>query len=272
MTDPGLAAVSIDTSKLHPARMYDYYLGGKDNYPADAKAAEEVIATFPEIRTVARVNRSFMHRATRFLAGECGIRQFLDIGTGIPTEPNLHQVAQSVHPDARIAYADNDPIVLLHAQALLRSTPEGRTTYVQGDVREPEKILSSPELAATLDLGRPVELSLNALMHFVPDEFGPYEIVRTLVDALPSGSYLALTHVTPDFNPEAWEGIEDIYRRGSIPIQFRTRSEVERFFDGLELVDPGVVVAHRWRPDEATTAQNYTDEQVSLYVGVARKP
>jgi hypothetical protein len=272
MVEYGLAADQIDTSKPHPARMYDFYLGGKDHYEVDVRAAENVLEAFPSIRICAQVNRGFMHRATRYLAGTAGIRQFLDIGTGIPTQPNLHQVAQGVFPDARVVYADNDPIVLAHAQALLRSAPEGRTAYIQGDVREPEKILSAPELHSALDLTRPVELSLNALLHFVPDEFDPYGIVQRLVSALPSGSYLAISHCTPDFDPPVWDNVAAIYRDGGIPIQFRTRAEVERFFDGLELLEPGVEVAHRWRPEDDAPLGEITDADVSLYVGVARKP
>ncbi len=272
MTDNGPAADQIDTTRPHPARMYDYYLGGKDHYEADEQAAAHVMKIYPGIRTCARVNRAFMHRATRWLAQEMGIRQFLDVGTGIPTEPNLHQVAQGVSRDARIVYADYDPIVLAHAQALLRSTPEGRTAYIQADVRDPEKILATPELRETLDLTQPVALSMIALLHFVPDEAGPYDIVSRLVDALPSGSHLVLTHCTPDFDPETWENVVRIYREGGIPAQVRSRAEFTRFFDGLELVEPGVEVPHRWRPEPGDPFGDVTDAEVSLYVGVARKP
>ncbi|MBH5333604.1 SAM-dependent methyltransferase [Streptomyces pactum] len=272
MTADGLAPGQIDTSRPHPARMYDYYLGGKDHYEVDQDAAAHVMAIYPSIKTCARTNRSFMHRATRWLASEAGVRQFLDIGTGIPTEPNLHQVAQAVAPDSRVVYTDNDPIVLAHAQALLHSTPQGRTSYIQADVREPERIVNAPELHETLDLSRPVALSLNALLHFVPDEFKPYDIVGRLVDALPSGSYLVLSHCTPDFDPETWAKVVEIYRQGGIPAQVRSRAEVQEFFEGLELVAPGVEVPHRWRPDDAAEATGVTDAEVSLYAGVARKP
>ncbi|WP_217146823.1 SAM-dependent methyltransferase, partial [Streptomyces sp. AC627_RSS907] len=177
MAELGRAASRIDTSKPHPARMYDYYLGGKDHYEVDQQAAEKVVEINPGIKICAGTNRRFMHRATRYLAA-AGVRQFLDIGTGIPTEPNLHQVAQSVAPEARVVYADNDPIVLTHAQALLRSTREGRTAYIHADVREPEKILAAQELRETLDMSQPVALSLNALLHFVPDEFHAYDLVE----------------------------------------------------------------------------------------------
>lgn len=261
----------IDTSKPHPARMYDYYLGGKDHYEVDREAASRVMDIYPHIGVCARTNRTFMHRATRQLVA-AGVRQFVDIGTGIPTEPNLHQVAQSAAPESRVVYADNDPIVLAHAQALLRSSPEGATAYIPADVREPERILESTELRQTLDMDRPLALSLNALLHFVPDEYEPYQIVRTLVDALPSGSFLVLTHCTPDFAPEVWERVLDVYRQGGIPVQVRGHAEVRRFFDGLDLLEPGVEVPHRWRPDATSTDPGVTDAQVSLYVGVARKP
>ncbi|MBC3981315.1 SAM-dependent methyltransferase [Streptomyces sp. AC536] len=270
MAELGRAASRIDTSKPHPARMYDYYLGGKDHYEVDQQAAEKVVEINPGIKVCAGTNRRFMHRATRYLAA-AGVRQFLDIGTGIPTEPNLHQVAQSVAPEARVVYADNDPIVLTHAQALLRSTREGRTAYIHADVREPEKILAAQELRETLDMSQPVALSLNALLHFVPDEFHAYDLVERLVAALAPGSYLVLSHVTSDFAPDVWARVVDIYHRGGIPAQTRSRAEVERFFTGLELVEPGVEVPHRWRPDAETDA-NVTDADVSLYGAVARKP
>ncbi|TVL89428.1 SAM-dependent methyltransferase [Streptomyces sp. SAJ15] len=271
MSDHG-APGQIDTSRPHPARMYDYYLGGKDHYEVDLQAAAHVLEVYPGIKTCARTNRSFMHRATRWLAAEAGIRQFLDIGTGIPTEPNLHQVAQQVAPDARIVYTDNDPIVLTHAQALLRSTPQGRTAYIQADVREPGRIMSAPELGDTLDLSQPIALSLNALLHFVPDEFKPYEIVQRMLEPLAPGSYLVLSHCTPDFDPATWEKVVEIYRQGGIPAQVRSRKEVEEFFTGLELVEPGVEVPHRWKPDAEAAAATVTDAEVSFWAGVARKP
>jgi hypothetical protein len=249
--------------------MYDYYLGGKDNYAVDRAAVAQAMAAFPGVLIAARTNRAFMHRATRFLA-EQGIRQWLDIGTGIPTSPNLHEIAQSVAPEARVVYADNDPIVLAHSRALLNAAPGGRTAYIDGDVRDPEAILGSPELARTLDLGRPVALSLNALLHFVPDESGAYDIVARLLGALPSGSALALSHATADFDPEGWAGVAEVYRKGGTALRTRSLAEVEKFFDGLELVDPGVEVPHRWHPEEMRTG-DITDIEVSQYAGVAFK-
>ena len=256
----------IDTSKPHPARMYDYYLGGKDNYPVDSEAAQRVISLFPEIGIGARINRNFMNRACRLLA-ERGVRQFLDIGTGIPTEPNLHQVVQAVAPDARVVYVDNDPIVLRHAEALLRSTPEGVTKYVEADAREPGKILD--EARKILDFGRPIALSMVALLHFLSDEYRPYDLVRDLVDALPSGSHLVLSHVTGDYDPEVWEKIVAIYRDSGVPAQVRSRAEFTRFFDGLELIEPGVQLPTDWHPHPD---QDPETQVRALYVGVARKP
>ncbi|MEW2497688.1 SAM-dependent methyltransferase [Streptomyces nodosus] len=270
------AARDIDTSRPHSARMYDYYLGGKDHFEVDKQAAETVADAYPGIFVCARENRAFMHRATRVLAREHGIRQWLDIGTGIPTEPNLHQVAQSVVPEARVVYADNDPLVLKYAERLMRSTPQGRTTYIEADVNAPQTLLEAPELAEVLDLGRPVALSLNALMHFVTDAQDPYGIVRRLLDFLPSGSALALSHCTPDFDPGTWEKVTAIYTGAGTPVQFRPRDAVARFFDGLELLDPGVTVGHRWRPDTGQgasgPAKEPTDAEVSLWTGVGIKP
>jgi len=263
------AARDIDTSRPHSARMYDYYLGGKDHFEIDQKAAESVAAAYPGIFVCARENRAFMHRATRVLAREHGIRQWLDIGTGIPTEPNLHQVAQSVVADARVVYADNDPLVLKYAERLMRSTPQGRTTYIEADVNDPGALLNAPELAAVLDLDRPVALSLNALMHFITDAQDPYGIVNRLLAVLPSGSALALSHCTPDFDPGTWQKVTDIYNGAGTPVQFRSRQDVARFFEGLDLLDPGVAVGHRWRPDGASEA---TDAEVSLWTGVGIKP
>lgn len=251
--------------------MYDYYLGGKTNYAVDRDAADAVISGFPAIRTVARINRAFMHRSARFLAAECGIRQFLDIGTGIPTAPNLHEVVQQVSDDARVAYVDNDPIVLAYADSLLASSVEGATAYVEADVRDPERLLARVEETGCLNFDAPIGLSLNAVLHFVPDSFGPYGIVEALVDRLAPGSYLALSHCTPDFDPEAWAAIVEVYISRGTPTQVRDKANVERFFDGLHLVGPGVVVAHRWRPEPASGPSLVTDAQASLYAGVAQK-
>jgi hypothetical protein len=252
----------IDTSRPHPARVYDFLLGGKDNYPADREVGKQL----PELgKLSARQNRAFMRRAAAWLAG-AGVDQFLDIGTGIPTEPNLHQVVQRITPGARIVYTDNDPLVLRHAEALLISAPEGATDYIQADVREPQEILDHAR--GFLDFSRPVALSLIAVMHFVPDKSDPYGVIRTLVDALPSGSHLMLSHGTFDFHPELARQVTGTYGAGGIELRFRTRDEVARFFDGLDLVSPGLVTAPHWYRD--TPAPE--DEENAVYAGVARIP
>ncbi|MGQ4430846.1 SAM-dependent methyltransferase [Streptomyces sp. SAS_260] len=267
MTDAGFSSADIDTSKPQSARMYDYFLGGKDNYPVDAAAAEQVISLFPAVREMARVNRDFMHRASRSLA-ERGISQFLDIGTGIPTRPNLHQVVQGINPGARVVYADNDPIVLRHAEALLHSTPEGSTTYIQADVREPAKILAAAR--DILDFGQPIALSLVALLHLVADEDDPRRIVAELLDSLAPGSYLALSHATGDFDPETWRRVVEVYRQGGTTAQVRSHDEFAGFFRGLEFIEPGIALAADWHP-EPGGPPGETD-RIPLYVGVARKP
>jgi hypothetical protein len=266
VTDAGLRTPHLDTSKPHSARMYDYFLGGKDNYPVDAEAAEQVVSLFPAVREMARTNRWFMHRASRLLA-ERGVRQFLDIGTGIPTEPNLHQIVQGIVPDARVVYADNDPIVLRHAEALLHSTREGRTAYVHGDVREPGKILATAR--QTLDFTQPIALSLVALLHLVPDEDEPAQIVSELIEPLAPGSYVTLSHATGDFDPETWERVVEVYRRGGTPAQVRSRDAFAGFFTDLDLLDPGVVLAAAWHPE---LGEQLGGKDIPLYVGVARKP
>ncbi|WP_239004079.1 SAM-dependent methyltransferase [Nocardia panacis] len=264
--------IDLRTDIPHSARMYDYFLGGKDNYNADRAAAEQALAQFPAVRVTARTNRDYMLQVTRFLA-EQGVRQFLDIGTGIPTEPNLHQVAQEVAPESRVVYVDNDPIVLTYARALLVSSPQGRTAYVEADASNPADILAAPELLATLDLSQPVAVSLMALLHFVPGDV--YEVVRTLMEPLVPGSYLAMSHVTTDFDdgpddPDGMARLLQVYMDRGIPVTPRTKAEVGRFFDGLELVDPGVEVIHRWR-DAGIGHPPGHDKRVSLYGAVGRK-
>ncbi|MDG9702840.1 SAM-dependent methyltransferase [Streptomyces sp. DH37] len=265
------SAIDLELDRAHSARMYDYYLGGHTNFPADREAAGRAMALFPSVLVAARANREFMHRATRFLA-RSGMRQFLDVGTGIPTSPNLHEIAQEEAPGARIVYADNDPIVLAHAQALLRSHPAGRTAYTHADVTDPAALLDAPEVRETLDLGRPVALSLNALLHFVPGEHRAHEIVDHLKAALPSGSTLAISHVTPDFDPEGIARLTEAYRASGTPGQARTREEFARFFRGWELFEPGITTSHRWRPDPGQTFGNVTDAEAACYAAVARKP
>lgn len=259
----------IDTSKPHPARMYDWFLGGKDNYPVDEEMAKQLLTIDSRGRDMARVNRAFMHRATRWLGAQ-GVRQYLDIGSGIPTEPNLHQIAQQVAPESRVVYCDNDPIVLAHAEALLRSTPEGATEYIQADARDPESILE--RAGKVLDFTRPIALSLLALLHFVDDEDGAYELLRRLVDRLPSGSYLVLSHVTGDFDPEGAAKARAMYRGRGLTLRPRTREEFARFFEGLELVEPGVSLTADWHPELGEVVPVAGDAPIPGYAGVARKP
>lgn len=258
----------IDTSKPHPARMYDWYLGGKDNYPVDEALGRQMLAIDPRVPVMARVNRAFMHRATRWLAHQ-GVRQFLDIGTGIPTEPNLHQVAQEIVPDARVVYCDNDPIVLTHAAALLRGTPEGVTEYLQADVRDPDAVLAGAR--EILDFGRPIALSLVALLHFVPDEDGAHELVGRLLSELPSGSYLMMTHATGDFTPEESAAATARLKAGGVTVALRSRDEFGRFFEGLELVDPGVAVVPDWHPELGEPVAGQEEGVIPGYGGVGRK-
>ncbi len=258
-------AAVIGTSTPNPARIYDYLLGGKDNFPADRETAEEVLALAPEVRAVARENRAFLRRAVRYLAGEAGIRQFLDVGTGIPAQGNVHQVAQQVAPDARVVYVDNDPIVLLHARALLAGN---HTTIIQADLREPAAILDHPELREVIDFDQPVAVLLLAILHFITDEEDPAGIVTRLRDAMAPGSYLALSHGTADFRPEATLKAAQVYDRASAPLVLRSHAQIGRFFGGLELVAPGLVQVVSWRPDGELPDGWATSP---AYGGIARK-
>ena len=252
----------------HPARVYDYWLGGKDNFEADRIAGEETIAAYPAIRSSARANRAFLARSVRYLAGEAGIRQFLDLGTGLPTASNTHEVAQSVAPESRIVYVDNDPLVLSHARALLTSSPEGVTAYLDADLRDTDRILE--QAADTLDFTEPVAIMLLAILHYIPDLGEAQRIVARLTGAVPSGSYLAISHAASDISPEQ---MAEMIRRLNKHLAEgnhvgRTREVVVRFFDGLDLLEPGVVKVTQWRPESETQAGAPT----SLWGGVARKP
>ncbi|MFF9645068.1 SAM-dependent methyltransferase [Kitasatospora aureofaciens] len=262
--------VDLRTDRAHSARVYDYLLGGKTNFPADREVGDRVLADLPTARAGAAAARAVMHRMVRRLAEEHGIRQFLDVGTGIPTAPNLHEVVQAVDPACRVVYVDNDPIVLAHSRALLTSTPEGRTAYVEGDLRDPEKFLADPAVAATLDLTRPVALTLINIVHFLSDE-AAHPPVRKLLDALPSGSFMALTAGTADNAPDQVPVGARRYAEAGIEVYARSHAEVERFFAGLELDDPGVVLVNRWHP-ELGEPSGEADGEVSVYGGVGRKP
>ena len=259
-------AAEIDTTVAHPARVYDYWLGGSSNFPADREAAERVLAATPGLRSRVRANRAFLVRAVRYLAAEAGIRQFLDIGTGIPAANNTHEVAQAVAPDARIVYADNDPIVLAHATSLLAGSPEGATQYIDGDLRDASVILRAA--AGTLDFTRPAALMLVGILHLIQDSEDPYRIVASLMDALPPGSYLVISHPASDINASQAEAQRRYNERVSTPQTLRTRDEVARFFEGLDLVPPGIVYVHAWRPDPGDVPP---EGGVSAYGGVARK-
>ncbi|WP_037673629.1 SAM-dependent methyltransferase [Streptomyces griseus] len=260
----------IDTSRPHPARVYDWWLGGKDNYPVDEELARRILAVDGSVLRGARANRRFMQRAVRTVA-EAGIRQFLDIGTGIPTEPNLHQVAQQVAPESRVVYADNDPIVLRQAQALLRGSAEGGTTYAHADVRDVDTLLA--RAAESLDFTRPVALSLVALTHYLddePDGDDVYGLLKRYVDALAPGSHLILSQVTPDLNPEAVGKAAEHFRRGGTPFHPRSLAGFARFFEGLELLGPGLIPVSGWRPEPQDVALQ-AEGIVPVYAGVARK-
>ncbi|MEU3252496.1 SAM-dependent methyltransferase [Streptomyces sp. NPDC006997] len=271
MPDNGWPADRIDTQSAHSARIYDYILGGKDYYPADQEAGDAMAREWPALPIHMRANRDFMNRAVRWLAEEAGIRQFLDIGTGIPTSPNLHEIAQRVAPGSRVVYVDNDPIVLTLSQGLLASAPEGRTAYIEADFRDPDAILGSPEFRETLDLGQPVGLTVIAIVHFMLDEDDAVGIVRRLLEPLPSGSYLAMSIGTAEFAPEEVGRVAREYAARNMPMRLRTHPEAAEFFEGLELVGPGIVQVHKWHPD-GTGEQGIRDEDIAMYGAVARKP
>ncbi|GHF87705.1 hypothetical protein GCM10018790_76520 [Kitasatospora xanthocidica] len=263
--------VDLRTDRAHSARVYDYLLGGKTNFPADREVGDRVLADLPGAGEAATAARAVMHRMVRRLAEVHGVRQFLDVGTGIPTTPNLHEIVQSIDPACRVVYVDNDPIVLAHSRALLSSTPEGRTAYVQGDLREPELFLADPAVAATLDLNEPVALTLINIVHFLSDE-AAHPPVRKLLDALPVGSFLALSAGTADTAPDRAEAGSRRYAEAGIEVHMRSHEGVERFFAGLELDAPGVVLINRWHPElGAAPSPGLPDELVPVYGGVGRK-
>jgi hypothetical protein len=260
-------APTFDTSVAHVARVYNYWLGGKDNFAADRAAAEQAMAAFPDIVLSARANRAFLRRAVTYLVREGGIRQFLDIGTGIPSANNTHEVAQSVASDSRIVYVDNDPVVLTHARALLTTTPDGATDYIDADLRQADLILA--KAAQTLDFTKPVAVMLMAILQQLSEADGPYQVVGTLMAALPSGSYLALSHPAKDIHAAEMAAMAaQLNKMMAEKVTFRTEAEVAPFFAGLELVEPGMTNVPDWRPE--------TDEEATspaaLWAGVARKP
>jgi len=265
--------IAIDVNVPNAARVYDYLLGGVTNFEIDRQIAERNNAVLPggidSARAEVRANRAFLARAVRYLAGEAGIRQFLDIGTGIPTGDHVHSVAQAVAPESRIVYVDYDPIVLAHAHSLLTSSPEGATAYVHGDLRQPDHILE--KAADTLDLSQPVAVILVGILYLVGDGDDPFGIVAKLMDAVPSGSYLVVSHMTKDINTEAMEQLAELLNETMPePFVMRSHAEVSRFFDGLEPVDPGLVQVAQWRPTDGTPGP--TEQLTAYYAGIARKP
>ncbi len=256
----------IDTSVAHIARVYNYWLGGTTNYPADREAAQQAMAAYPDLALSARANRAFLARSVRWLTGR-GIRQFLDIGTGIPTRNNTHEVAQAIAPASRVVYVDHDPIVLAHARSLLTSSPEGATDYLDADLRRPGEILTAA--ARTLDLSQPVAIVLMAVLQFVMDEERPGDIVAELLDAVPSGSYLVLSHPASDIDAASMRELAERLNRLMVQrVALRSRAEVTRFFDGQDLIEPGVVRIPEWRPDAPA------DRGIpsTMWGGAARKP
>ena len=262
----------INTGVPNPARIYDYLLGGKDNFPADREIAEQMLAIAPVAREVVEDNRKFLRRAVEVLA-DAGARQFIDLGSGLPTQGNVHEIAQAAAPGSRVVYVDNDPMVVAHSRALLAGD---NTVAIEGDLRQPDKVLGHPEVRELIDFGQPVALLLLAILHFVPDDEDPFGIVAHYRDALPAGSHLAISHGTrdipqrPDLSPEEMADmgakVEQLYQLTTASLVTRTRAEVERFFDGLELLEPGVVEIQRWRPDGRTSLL-----PGGFYGGVARK-
>jgi O-methyltransferase involved in polyketide biosynthesis len=260
----------LDTSRPHPARIYDYALGGKNHFAADRELADRALARVPAVRTAARENRAFVGRAVRYLAEEAGVRQFLDIGAGLPTTVNVHEVAQMAAPESRIVYVDSDPMVLTHARALLTSSPQGRVGYVQADLRDPADILDNPVTREVIDFDRPVALLLAAVLHYLQDEDSPGKIVATLMDALPPGSFLVASHVSGEHDPDGWAAVWRDYRAAGIQVRWRDGDEFARqAFAGLEMIPPGLVLVSEWRPD--TDGPRPAPAEVSVYGGTARK-
>ncbi len=258
----------INVTVAHPARIWDYWLGGKDNFAADREVSAQLLCVMPDWIVFARADREFLDRAVRYLAGEAGIRQFLDIGTGIPTQNNTHEVAQRVAPDSRVVYVDNDSVVLAHATALLVPTPPGVTDYIDADLNEPDEILRGA--GRTLDFTKPIAVTLLGILEFITDNANAYGILKRLMDSMVSGSHLVIAHPTTDIDSESMRTVEQLWNdSGAVPAKFRSREEFSRFFDGLEILEPGVVSLTQWRPGPGTL---YANRPLGFYCAVARKP
>nr|WP_274598874.1 SAM-dependent methyltransferase [Streptomyces albus] len=255
------------TNEAHSARMYDYLLGGKDNYPADQEAAEAAMAAFPTLRTAARENRAFLGRAVRYVVEEAGIRQFLDIGSGLPTAHNVHQVAQRHDPEARVVYVDNDPIVLAHGRALLST--DARTTVIETDIRDPRSIIEHPETRALIDFSEPVAVLAVAILHFISDEENPGALVAQLREALAPGSVLVLSHATAEISPETALGVQAAYRAQGVPLTLRDQAAFTELFAGFDLVEPGIQVVSDWRAT-VPESERPSHAEVSWYGGIGR--
>ncbi|MGA2830486.1 MAG: SAM-dependent methyltransferase [Streptosporangiaceae bacterium] len=266
--EPGFSPSDIDTSRPHPARMYDFYLGGKDNYPVDREAARQVLHAAPEGRDIARANRALLQRIVRFLVGEAGIRQIIDIGTGIPGAGNVHEVAGEIAPATRVVYVDNDPIVHVHANALL--TGSGHTRIVLADLREPEQILAHPKTRDLIDFSQPVALLLVAILPFITEDEDPAALVAALRDALPPGSYLGLSHATNDFRTETAQVAAAVYDKATSRATLRSHAQIAAFFGDWDLVPPGLVQVPLWRPDGPPPRPRDL-QRMWIYGGVARR-
>jgi len=267
--EPESLPAEIDTTKPHPARLYNFYLGGKDNFEVDRAAAAQVIKVLPETRDIARANRAFLQRAVRFLVADAGIDQFVDIGTGIPAAGSVHETAHRIKPEARVAYVDNDPVVQVHASALLAGQPN--TGIVFEDLRNPDRILNDPKVRELIDFGKPVGLLLLAVLHFVTDEEEPGRILATLREALCPGSYLILSHATADYHDQAtWAAVTAVYQKATAPLVLRNHDQVGALFAGWDLVDPGLVQVPLWRPEEPLPPADLV--KIGMYGGVGRLP
>jgi hypothetical protein len=267
--ESGFAPLEIDTSRPHPARMYNYYLGGKENYAVDQEAAQAVVRVLPEVLDIVRENRAFMQRAVRYLVGEAGIRQIIDIGTGIPAAGIVHEVAQHIDPGVRVAYVDNDPIVHVRASALL--TGQGRTGLVLADLRDPRAIVDHPDVRELIDFDKPAALLLAAIVHFITDQEGPGQIIATFRDALAPGSYLALSHCTADFHDQATvDATTQVYAKAASPLVPRSHAEIAALLDGWDLIEPGLVQVPMWRPDGELPGSGEL-QKISIYGGVGRR-